>query len=101
MPASDRVVYGRSFRPTPRGMWLAQRASGVLLGPLVLLHMMSSGLAGNRMLNAVLLAVILLHGYSGVRRLNVTQARFGLTRSMAIGWCAVVALFGTLLVIYR
>ena len=101
MQASDRVVYGRGFRPTPRWLWLAQRGSGVLLGPLVLLHMMSSSLAGNRALNAVLLAMILLHGYSGVRRLNVTQARFGLTRSMAIVWCAVVAVFGSLLVLYR
>lgn len=101
MQASDRVVYGRSFRATPRWLWLAQRGSGALLGPLVFLHMTSSNLAGSRALNAVLLAMILLHGYSGLRRLNVTQARFGLTRLLALGWCVVVALFGALLVIYR
>ena len=101
MPASDRVVYGRTFRPTPVWMWLAQRASGVLLGPLVLIHMASANTASNRMLNALLLAVILVHGYTGVRRIAVKRGRFGATVTLALLWCAAVAVFGALLVVHR
>lgn len=99
MAASDRVVYGRAFRPTPLWTWLAQRASGLLLGPLVLLHMASSSLAANALLNALLLGVILVHGYSGLRRLAVARGRFGMTFALALAWCAAVAVFGALIVI--
>jgi hypothetical protein len=101
MAASDRVVYGRAFRPTPLSLWLAQRASGLLLGPLVLLHMASSTLAANSSLNAVLVGVIVVHGYSGLRRLAVTRARSGMTLALAVVWCGVVAVFGALLVAYH
>ena len=97
----DRVVYGRRFKPTPVWMWLAQRASGILLGPLVLIHMWSANMAGASVLNAVLLAVILLHGYTGLRRVAVKRDRFGLTLALTFFWCAVVAFFGVLLVVYR
>ena len=100
MPASDRVVYGRAFKVTPVWLWFAQRISGVLLGPLVLMHMWSRGMASSAVLNAVLLAVILMHGYSGLRRVAVKRDRFGLTLALALFWCAVVAFFGVLLVVY-
>jgi succinate dehydrogenase hydrophobic anchor subunit len=100
MPVSDRIVYGRAFKATPVWMWLAQRASGVLLGPLVLIHMWSSQTASNSVLNAVLLAVILMHGYSGLRRVALKRDRFGLTLALTLFWCAVVAFFGVLLVVH-
>ena len=101
MPVSDRVVYGRAFKATPVWLWLAQRASGVLLGPLVLVHMWSSATASNAALNAVLLAAILVHGYSGLRRAAVKRNRFGTTLALTLVWCAIVAFFGVLLVVYH
>jgi succinate dehydrogenase hydrophobic anchor subunit len=98
MPASERIVYGRAFKATPVWMWLAQRASGVLLGPLVLVHVWSGRTAASSVLNAVLLAVILLHGYTGLRRVAVKRDRFGPTLAVALFWVAAVALFGVLLV---
>ena len=101
MAASERLVYGRAFKPTSVQLWLAQRISGLLLGPLVLLHMMSASWAANRLLNALLLAAILVHGYAGLRRMIALQPRARLMLAAALGWCAVVAVFGALLVIYR
>ena len=101
MPVSDRVVYGRAFKATPVWMWIAQRISGVLLGPLVAIHMWSSATAANAALNAVLLAVILVHGYSGLRRVDVKRDRFGVTLALTVAWCAIVAFFGLLLVVYH
>ena len=101
MPASERIVYGRAFKATPVWLWLAQRASGLLLGPLVALHMWSGNSAGNSALNALLLAVILVHGYSGLRRVAVKRDRYGATLALTLVWCAVVAFFGVLLVLYR
>jgi succinate dehydrogenase hydrophobic anchor subunit len=101
MAVSDRIVYGRAFKATPVWMWLAQRASGVLLGPLVLIHMWSSNTAANSLLNAVLLAVILVHGYSGLRRVAVKRDRYGVTLALTLVWCVVVAFFGVLIVSYH
>jgi succinate dehydrogenase hydrophobic anchor subunit len=101
MPASERIVYGRAFKATPVWMWLAQRASGVLLGPLVLFHMWSGKTAATPVLNALLLAVILLHGYTGLRRIAVKRDGYGITLAMTLVWCAIVAFFGVLLVVNR
>lgn len=101
MPASSRTVYGREFKVTPVWMWFVQRASGVLLGPLVALHIWAPAMAGNRALNALLLAIILAHGYTGLRRVAVKQNEFGVTMAITVAWCAIVAFFGVLLVIYR
>jgi succinate dehydrogenase hydrophobic anchor subunit len=101
MPASERIVYGRAFTPTPVWMWLAQRASGILLGPLVLIHMWSAGGARSPVLNALLLAIVLLHGYTGLRRVAVKRDRRGVTLALALLWCAVVALFGAMVVVHR
>lgn len=101
MAASDRVVYGRAFRPTPLWVWFAQRASGILLGPLVLLHMASSTWAASSLLNAALLAAILVHGYSGLRRMFAARERLGLVLVLALAWCLAVAVFGVLIVAYR
>jgi succinate dehydrogenase hydrophobic anchor subunit len=99
MQASDRIVYGRPFRPTPVWMWVMQRASGVLLGPLVLLHVWSPAMASNRAVNAVLLAFVLAHGFSGLRRMAVKRGGSGRMLVVASIWCAVVAFFGLLIVV--
>lgn len=101
MPASDRVVYGRAFKATPVWMWIAQRASGVLLGPLVAIHLWSSATAANGFVNALLLATILVHGYSGLRRVAVGRDRFAIAFALTLAWCVLVACFGALLVVYR
>ena len=101
MLASERTVFGREFKVTPLWMWLAQRASGLLLGPLVALHVWSPALASNRALNAVLLAVIVAHGYTGLRRIAVKRDRIALVRTLTWLWCAIVAVFGAMLVLAR
>ena len=101
MPASSRTVYGREFKVTPVWMWFLQRASGVLLGPLVALHVWAPAMAANRLLNAFLLAIVLAHGYTGLRRVAVKQNKVGATVAVTGMWCAIVAFFGALVVLYR
>jgi succinate dehydrogenase hydrophobic anchor subunit len=101
MQASNRTVFGREFKVTPLWMWILQRASGLLLGPLVALHVWTPALASNRALNAVLLAVVLAHGYSGLRRIAVTRDRIAMTTALAWAWCVVVLVFGAMLVLAR
>jgi succinate dehydrogenase hydrophobic anchor subunit len=98
MPASSSTGYGREFKATPLWMWLAQRASGLLLGPLVALHMWLPDFAANRAFNALLLAIVLAHGYAGIRRVAVKRHQAGITMAVTLLWCAVVAFFGLLLV---
>lgn len=98
MPASSRTVYGRAFSVTPAWLWFLQRASGLLLGPLVALHIWAPGLAGNRFLSALLLAIVVAHGYAGVRRVVAASGKAPLYAMLALAWCAVVALFGLLVV---
>jgi succinate dehydrogenase hydrophobic anchor subunit len=98
MPASDRIVYGRPFKVTPLWMWIMQRASGVLLGPLVLMHIWSPAMAASPVLNTILLAVILAHGYSGLSRIAVKRGKLGGIQVMTWVWCALVALFGGLVI---
>lgn len=98
MLASDRLVYGREFYVTPLWVWVLQRISGLLLAPLVALHIWMPGLADNAVLNALLLAIVVGHGYSGLRRWVLDRGRdaiFWLT----IVWCVLVALFGVLVVL--
>lgn len=100
MPASSRTVYGRAFRMTPVWMWWVQRVSGLLLGPLVLVHMWTPDLANDRALNAVLLAIVVSHGYSGIARLVREEHRAGAIVAIAGLWLAAVGVFGALIVIY-
>ena len=95
---AERTVYRRDFRVTPVALWVVQRASGVLLGPLVALHILVPGLAMNAGLNALLLLVVLAHGYGGLRRLAAARTKNALYTATAIAWCVAVALFGLLLV---
>lgn len=101
MLASNRTVYGRDFKVTPLWMWLAQRASGLLLGPLVALHVWSPGLASAPGLNAALLAIIFAHGYTGLRRIAVRRERIGLVTALALIWSALVIGFGVMILVAR
>jgi len=100
MPASSRIVYGRTFRITPAWLWLMQRASGLLLGPLVAVHMWVPDASMSRGLNAILLLIVLAHGYSGIRRIMQLENRSSLISVQAWAWLILVALFGLLIVLY-
>ena len=101
MLASDRTVYGRRFAVTPVWLWMLQRASGLLLGPLVALHVWMPGMAANRALDALLLAIVVAHGYSGLRRIAVKHQPISGMAAVTWAWCVVVALCGGLVLIYR
>ena len=98
MPVSSRTVYGREFKVTPLTLWILQRASGILLGPLVALHIWSPALARNGVFSAVLLVIVLAHGYTGLRRVAMKRSAAGVTLAITLIWCAVVAIFGVMLV---
>jgi succinate dehydrogenase hydrophobic anchor subunit len=69
MFATSRIVYGRTGLVTPVWMWLLQRISAVLLGPLVFVHVSIPGAARNPWVDGSLLLVVLSHGYIGLWRL--------------------------------
>lgn len=100
MQASRRIVFGRAFCVTPVWLWLMQRASGLLLGPLVAVHMWVPDMSQDRTLNAVLLLLVVGHGYSGIRRLLELEHRSAVIIAYAWGWLMFVALFGLLIVLY-
>jgi len=94
MVASSRTVYGRRFQATPVWVWFGQRISGLLLGPLVAIHVWAPNMAYSRWLSVLLLAMALLHGYSGVRRLAMTEQSFRVSHLSAWVWMVVVGGFG-------
>lgn len=100
MQASSRVVYGRAFRVTPAWMWWVQRLSGLVLGPLVALHMWVPDLANNPALNALLLAIVVGHGYSGIKRMAQSERVSSLVTAHAWAWLAAVTVFGLLIVLF-
>ena len=99
MLASERVVFGRAFKVTPLWMWMLQRASGVLLGPIVALHVWAPAMAANRALNVALLAIIVVHGYTGLRRIAVKRSKVAITQAIGWSWCAAVLFFGAMIVL--
>lgn len=101
MLASNRTVYGRELKVTPLLLWVLQRASGILLGPLVALHVWAPTLASNGPLNALLLAIVVVHGYSGLRRIAVKRDKVALTKAMTWLWCLIVVVFGAIVVVAR
>ena len=100
MQASNRIVFGRAFRVTPVWLWVMQRASGLLLGPLVAVHVWVPEMSNNRALNAALLLLVLGHGYSGITRLAQQERRAAVVTAHAWAWLVLVALFGALIVLY-
>ena len=93
---STRTVYGRSFRITPLWLWALQRASAVLLGPLVAQHIWAPGWSRSAVLDMALLAIVAAHGYSGMVRIAPGRRTSTATMLAAIVWCAVVLGFGSL-----
>ena len=99
MAASSRTVYGREFVVTSTWVWMAQRASGLVLGPLVALHIWAPNLAGNRVLNALLLLIIIAHGFTGVRRIDNGKDVATRYKVIAAVWSFLVLALGTAIVI--
>ena len=95
-----RTVYGRAFSVTPVWMWVAQRVSGLLLGPLVALHVWMPAMSHNRALNAALLLLVVGHGYSGIKRLAQQERRSAVISAHAWVWLILVAAFGVLIVLF-
>lgn len=91
MSAPERTVFGRAFRATPLALWILQRASGLLLAPLVAVHVLWPALGKSRPFLALLVIVIVSHGYTGVRRLRMSAREAGTVHAAAIAWTLVVA----------
>src|SRR3546814_14936395 len=99
MSASERVVYGRSFRVTPIWLWIAQRASALLLGPLVLIHVWGVTWSHHPAVLGLLLLIIVVHGYSGLRRISPGGRVAGQTHAIATLWAGAVRLFVGLILV--
>lgn len=95
---SRRTVYGRTGTPTSLSMWLFQRWSGVLLGPLVFVHVLVPSAPGMVWMSSLLLAVILGHAFIGLwrvaamRKISLKVARSGV--ALAAVYVVVLAVFG-------
>lgn len=100
MQASERQVFGSTGAPTPLWMWAAQRLSGILLGPLVLVHAAGAGGGASAVLDTLLLALIVIHGHAGIRRMRMKVRHAGSLSAAAALWVAVVLAFGVLSLIH-
>ena len=96
-----RLVYGRSARPTPLWMWLFQRYSGLLLGPLVFVHVLVPSAPFMVWLTSLLLAILLGHAFiglwrlAGMKQLSQDVSRYAIAGTIVV--IAVIAVFGILL----
>lgn len=85
-------------RPTPTWVWLIQRISGVLLAPLVVIHILVAQAPFTVWLTSLMLAVILAHAYVGLWRIvSMRQVRAVAARAaaaVAVGVIAIVLVFG-------
>lgn len=64
-----RTVYGRAGTPTPFWLWVFQRFSGLLLGPLVVVHVLVPRAPFIAWVSSLLLAIVLGHAFVGLWRL--------------------------------
>lgn len=71
MPDSERTrtVYGQTGVVTPLWVWVLQRGTGLLLGPLVLAHIALPGGPFMAWLGTLLLLTVLAHAGIGIWRL--------------------------------
>ena len=99
---SRRSVYGRAGTPTSLGMWMFQRLSGVLLGPLVFVHVLVPSAPKIVWVTSLLLAIILGHAFVGLwrvaamRRFSLSLARFGV--ALSVLFVVVIGVFGIALI---
>ena len=81
---------------TPLWLWLVQRISGLLLGPLLLVHILVPGAPYMAWLGGLLLATIVAHGYAGLMRLAFSKGLSAALRRVAY-WLIVIVLLAVLL----
>lgn len=94
----SRVVYGREGHPTPLWLWVMQRATAVLLGPAILVHMLVPGAAGTAWADGIVLVLVLAHGAGGVWRLaaasGISRPVYGVYFSIIVGVIVILAVLG-------
>jgi succinate dehydrogenase hydrophobic anchor subunit len=96
-----RTVYGKAGTPTPLWMWVFQRLSGLLLGPLIVVHILVPRAPFIIWISALLLALIVGHAFIGLfrlaamRQLSLNSARLGLAAAALV--VIVIAVFGIVL----
>lgn len=98
MLASSRTIYGREFQVTPAWLWLLQRMSAILLGPLVAVHVWLPPGGHSAIIGFALLLLVLIHGYGGLRRLFNRKPAAKAAFTLALAWCVVVLSFGLITV---
>src|SRR5580765_2865477 len=90
MPGISSFGTTQQGHPTPYWLWVAQRISAVLLGPLVLVHITVPDAPHMGWLGLLLLVAVLVHSFSGLWRLaamkGVSHAayRAGYTLSVVV-----------------
>lgn len=98
-----RTVYGRAGTVTPFWMWVFQRVSGLLLGPLVVVHILVPAAPFVTWVSSLLLAIILGHAFVGLwrlaamRRISTVTARCAALVSVL--FVGVVGVFGIALLL--
>lgn len=97
MQVSSRTVYQRQFTVTPVWLWVVQRLSGLLLGPLVLVHMWTPRSAVTPYVDTLLLLLVVVHGSSGLRRMARKGAASGGAAFTSWTWSVIVVVFGIVL----
>jgi succinate dehydrogenase hydrophobic anchor subunit len=101
--ADRRMVYGKAGTPTPYWMWIFQRISGLLLGPLVIIHVVVPDAPKIEWVSTLLLLIILGHAFIGtwrlaaMRRIALQWARFGVMASVL--FVLLVGVFGVALIL--
>lgn len=74
MSATDAISQVRVGSITPVWVWLLQRITAVVLGPLVVVHVSVPQAARNPWVGGLLLLVVLAHGFVGLVRLTSRRA---------------------------
>lgn len=98
-----RTVYGSAGVPTPFWVWVFQRFSGLVLGPLVVVHVLVPRAPFIAWVSSLLLAIILGHAFVGLwrlsamRRISTETARYAVLASVL--FVVVVGGFGIALLL--
>lgn len=100
LASNTTILFGRQVRRTSLSLWLLQRASAVLLGPLVAIHVLVPGAAYSAWVGALLLVMVLGHAVSAVwrlaamRQVGVGDAGFRTLVLITLVVAAVLAVLG-------